>query len=185
MIENMCSSSNQQHLHYLAAISWFFVDLVNLNWLPIIILIFCQRQSPASHVLQKIISCQNVRVKKCMELLSERILDVFIAPVEGSLYRRSLKLTNRQNAKPDGASLKTSVSQIMIPQIECREQKLEIACLNAHLNIKTLHRLVFPHITFWLPSLWSSSRRHFDNLSSSRLMKIEESSQFLFPVYMT
>ena len=85
MIENMCSSSNQQHLHYLAAISWFFVDLVNLNWLPIIILIFCQRQSPASHVLQKIISCQNVRVKKCMELLSEMILDVFIAPVEGSL----------------------------------------------------------------------------------------------------
>ena len=59
-------------------------------------MIFCQRQSPASHVPQKIISCQNVRVKKCMELLSERILDVFIAPVEGSLkvFNDTVKSSN-------------------------------------------------------------------------------------------
>ena len=63
----------------------------------------------------------------------------------------------------------------MIPQIECREQKLEIACLNAHLNIKTLHRLVFPHITFLLPSLWSMEEEQ------TPLVQVSPVAQF--PVY--
>ena len=55
----------------------------NLTRLSVIILIFCKRQSPASHRTQKTVSSPDVYVKQLMELRGEGVLRLVpVDPVE-------------------------------------------------------------------------------------------------------
>ena len=110
----------------------------HLNWLSIIVLLFCQRQSPASHVLQKIISCQNVCVKKCMELLSERILDVFIGPWKDTSRWLTIRWS-LQGQSPCGDDSEASLVRLLDHPLDPKHEVEGENCLGMFLTAHLVH----------------------------------------------